>query len=884
MTAGLPLVLALADPAATVAAAGGKGASLARLARAGLPVPPGFHVTTRAYLDYVAQDGLREPVAAAVAGVDAPAPATFDAAAERIGGLFAAVPPPAAVTTAIAEALAGLAIPGGGEDGGGPVAVRSSATVEDLAGASSAGQYASYLNVRGTDEVVAAVRRCWASLWTPRAIGYRARRADPAGESVPAAVSMAVVVQRLVPADAAGVLFTADPVTGGRDRVVINANWGLGKSVASGLATPDTVTVDRASGTVTGRKLGGKEVMTVPDGAGTREQPTPAGRRAAAVLTDAQAAGLARTGLAIEDLFGHPVDVEWARAGDALFVVQARPVTGPAPATQVTGVPAGEEWNDSLGGDWLWTASNLVEAIPDVMTPATWSFIELFMTRAISPPHVPGYRGYGRIGGRFYVNLSMTLALAAVSGISARRYLALTEPVFGKLPPGVQVPRARVPRWKVLRMLVSLTIANTRRLRAAAKRMPEFLAGAPDRCDQLRAGIAAAGDPAALLAAWRDRVEPLYMEACEALAATGAGRRALVLVSTPGRLAALAGSDDAAALLSGQQDGGPELASLGPALGLARLARGEIDRAEFAGRYGHRGPHEVEMRVPRPAEDPGWIGRQLALVRGAPQAADELLARQREARAAAWQRLAQRNPKKVARARAMASRWSAVAGAREAARSELVRTMWVLRAWVLRAGELTGRGDDVFFLGWPEILAVLGGDAGPLAAVPARREAYRIYSGLPPFPALIRGRFDPVRWAADPDRRTDYYDERDASQPGGSGPGTAPPGDTVTGFAGAAGVVEGLARVLNSAEEAGQLGRGEILVTTTTNVGWTPAFPRAAAVVTDVGAPLSHAAIVARELGIPAVVGCGDATMRLHTGDRIRVDGGRGTVRLLQRA
>jgi pyruvate,water dikinase len=159
--------------------------------------------------------------------------------------------------------------------------------------------------------------------------------------------------------------------------------------------------------------------------------------------------------------------------------------------------------------------------------------------------------------------------------------------------------------------------------------------------------------------------------------------------------------------------------------------------------------------------------------------------------------------------------------------------------------------------------------------VAARRATYETYRALPPYPALIRGRFDPIRWAADPNRRSDYYDERAQ---------TAKPDDTITGFPGAAGVVEGTARVLRTPEEAARLGDGEILVTTVTNIGWTLVFPRAAAVVTDVGAPLSHAAIVARELGIPAVVGCGNATMRLHSGDRVRVDGSHGTVEVLHQA
>jgi pyruvate,water dikinase len=198
--------------------------------------------------------------------------------------------------------------------------------------------------------------------------------------------------------------------------------------------------------------------------------------------------------------------------------------------------------------------------------------------------------------------------------------------------------------------------------------------------------------------------------------------------------------------------------------------------------------------------------------------------------------------------------------------------VWVARTWVLRAGDLTGHGDDLFFLELPEILGLLRGEAASPAKVPARQAAYDTFRALPSYPALIRGRFDPVRWAADPNRRSDYYDEH--AQLAGTG-------DTITGFPGAAGVVEGVARVLRTPEEAAQLGDGEILVTTVTNIGWTLVFPRAAAVVTDVGAPLSHAAIVARELGIPAVLGCGNATMRLHSGDRVRVDGGRGIVEVL---
>jgi rifampicin phosphotransferase len=585
------------------------------------------------------------------------------------------------------------------------------------------------------------------------------------------------------------------------------------------------------------------------------------------VLSPGQAGELARVGLAVEQLYDEPVDIEWALAAGELSVVQARPIT--TPASRPAAGP-GEQWNDSLAGDYLWSNGNLGEAFPDVMTPATWSFVELLMSRMTFPPSLPGYRGYGRIGGRFYANVSMSISLEALAGISPRRFAALFGPVLGKLPPIEEIPRPRLPRWKATRLMVPAAVTLLRRVRASQKRMPQFLADTPSRCERLRAEIEQATDPTVLASLWPEKVRPLLEQACDML--SGAVVHGTTLVASPGKLAKLVGEADSALLLSGQQAEGGPLTSLGPALGLARLARGEIDRDTFTRQYGHRGSHEVELSIPRPAEDPAWIDDQLAALHDTARDADALLANQEAARTAAWERLARQDPKKAAAARKLVTRWAPVARDREAVRSEVARSAWVARTWVRRAGTLTDHGDDLFFLELPETFDLLRGDQAPLVKVPGRRATYETYRALPAYPALIRGHFDPIRWAADPNRRSDYYDERAQ---------TTKPDDTITGFPGAAGVVEGIARVLRTPEDAAQLRDGEILVTTVTNIGWTPIFPRAAAIVTDVGAPLSHAAIVARELGIPAVVGCGNATMRLHTGDRIRVDGSHGTVEVL---
>ena len=212
------IVLALDDVSATLERVGGKGSSLARLAIAGLPVPPGFHITTAAYRHFVVSYGLQEPILAAVALASPDRPETLEVAAQTIAALFAQHPVPDELAEAIRQAYAEL---GAGDL---PVAVRSSATAEDLPDLSFAGQQDTYLNMRGEAMVLDAVKRCWASLWTARAIGYRAQHSIAQEE-----VSLAVVVQVLVPADAAGILFTANPLTGARDQIMINAAWGLAR-------------------------------------------------------------------------------------------------------------------------------------------------------------------------------------------------------------------------------------------------------------------------------------------------------------------------------------------------------------------------------------------------------------------------------------------------------------------------------------------------------------------------------------------------------------------------------------------------------------------------------------------------------------------------------
>ncbi len=353
------LILGLDNPGATLGRVGGKGASLARLATAGLPVPPGFHIPTRAYRRFVSENHLADTIVSAASRATADDPAALDELSEQIRSRIVQGIIPDDIAASIRGAYGEL-----GTDHP-AVAVRSSATAEDLPGMSFAGQQDTYLNVRGDDHVLDSVKRCWASLWTARALAYRARQGIR-----PEDVSIAVVVQQLVPADAAGILFTANPMTGARDEIMINAAWGLGEAIVGGHVTPDTMVVNKATGSLKSQDMADKDVMTLRLAEGTREEAVPAEKRKQAALQPQQAVELARLGVQIERLYGQPMDIEWALSEEQFFIVQARPITAlPEPRPTL---------------DWTlprpkgrYARSSVIELLPDPLSP-------LFATLAVS--------------------------------------------------------------------------------------------------------------------------------------------------------------------------------------------------------------------------------------------------------------------------------------------------------------------------------------------------------------------------------------------------------------------------------------------------------------------------------------------------------------------
>ena len=357
--------------AADLDTVGGKGLSLARMTAAGFPVPAGFTVTTAAYREFVSDNGLQEAIIDGAKPELVGTAVSFDSASERIQALFAEAELTDELKAQIGSAYTAF---GAGEP---PVAVRSSANAEDLPDLSFAGQQDTYLNIRGRDAVFEAVRDCWASLWTARALSYRHEHAI-----AQEAVAMAVVVQVMVPSEVSGILFTANPATGERSEMIVNASFGLGEAIVGGEITPDTYIIDRETLAVRETIIGSKEHMLVSAaGQGTDTRELSAAEREQSSLAEPVLRELAQLAIAVERHFGQPQDIEWAVVNGTLSLLQSRPITNlpPAPLKEI-------RWEKPDVPDWVskhglaLLRKNLVEHIPGPVSPL---FEDLYLKDAV---------------------------------------------------------------------------------------------------------------------------------------------------------------------------------------------------------------------------------------------------------------------------------------------------------------------------------------------------------------------------------------------------------------------------------------------------------------------------------------------------------------------
>lgn len=873
-------------------AVGAKALGLVRMSQIELRVPAGFCVTAHAYQHHVEASGIARRITSVLDGIALAPLESKKSILSDIREAIAEAPMSEAVRKAIGEYYRQLGAP--------RVAVRSSATAEDLPGQSFAGQYDTILGVSDLDECIAAIKRCWASLWTERAYDYRQKNGFDH-----LAVGMAVIVQSLVAADASGVLFTADPTTGRSDRIMIEACFGLGEALVGGRVTPDRFVVAKRDLRLLSEVISQKQTECAPDGQGAvYRRPIGPERMSCPSIDKHTAVKLARLARKAEAKFGHPQDMEWAAQGRKIFFVQSRPITT---------LPTPKSWEERQ----IWTNANLGEVVPDVMTPMTYSVIltggHAFLASIL---HLLGidFDAISQAGkdpladlvaGRIYFNVNTCMGL--IQGLPAGRRINFSKLFGGEQArlsevgqldiPDEDIPHFEFSMWKIiLRLPWSIHSILAHGRRGGQARLKELAARNNQLHNLILSRMSERELVTEVMAVIEDGMEtfdvlygvvalaplPILYKICERWLGDTDGALANSLLTGVGNMVSTAAGIDLWGLARQAHetaeveqellsaDGWPSVRTRIQAVKGGRQFLESWDR--FMAHHGHHCRGEIELYNQRWSETPDYV---LRLVRGYLGQVDQTdpvrgyddRSRQRKQIEERCRRQV-KNPIKRMIFSSVLTRAQNGSAFRENLKSEGMRWLTALRRVLLELGaRLADKGvlnapDDVFFLTLAELTATGRGETcvNVRQIVADRRAEHERNESITP-PKVVVGRFDPKR----------------------SVPDTIDAGASVLkGLGASAGVVTGKAHVILRADTDEQLLAGEILVAPFTDAGWTPYFVPAAGIVIEQGGLLSHGSIIAREYGIPAVVNVSHATRVLQTGQTLRVDGNRGIVTVLR--
>lgn len=885
--------------------AGGKGANLGELLHAGLPVPPGFCILTPAYRQFVENSQLNDLIQVHCAAVDLSQPDTLETASLAIRAGFSAAPIPAELNAEICAAYQSLCADGSPL----PVAVRSSATAEDLPDFSFAGQQDTFLNIMDKPALLKAVVDCWSSLWTGRAIGYRMRNGITHSD-----VTLAVVVQIMVESESSGVLFTANPLTGKRDETVIDATFGLGEALVSGKVEPDQYII--RAGKIQSRHLGAKALsIHGMAGGGTRMVSESMADRPA--LKDEDILRLTHLGAKAAAHFGSPQDVEWALADGKLYLVQSRPITSLFP------LPPSRRGPDDL---LVLFNFGVIQGLLGPITPLgrdIFHYLLVSITRTFgSNSTIESEKVIYETAERLFIDLNGIIR-DPVGHKIIRFALPAVEPASGEaITPYLNDPRLAVQQepFRIGSLLRLFRVLGPRVLDVILN----FLS--PDsrrkwiftRVDQILASFKADRDK---MAATPEGV-PFFLEhvvttmpkrmflwlvfvvVSGQVAFQGLRRRVADLPD--GELLALQVTRGLAHNVTTEMDlalwetarairRDPEMAAWFQSHTAEELADAWLKRNwpphspesgalgavdVFMTSYGMRGIGEIDLGTRRWREEPAAVMRSLLsyLQIDQPDAAPDVVF----ARGAREAGLAITRLEELARStrggffksrqiRFLASRTRALTGLRELPKFTIIRIFGELRDALLFAGKRWTKAgwikepEDVFFLRINELKILARGEQPAESTwekiILQRRAAREHEANRRQVPRIIFG-----------DGTTIYE---------GIGGTHAANAKILPGSPVSPGQVEGVVHVVLNPFGT-QLAPGEILVCPGTDPAWTPLFLAAGGLVMETGGLMTHGAVVAREYGIPAVVGVGGATERLRSGMRIRVDGTTGMVTILE--
>jgi phosphoenolpyruvate synthase/pyruvate phosphate dikinase len=868
---------------------GGKGANLGELRRVGMPVPDGFCLTTRAFRRFVEACPDLDKLYAQLEQLDVHDRMAVGRVGADLRSHLLDVPMPADVRAELLDAW---------HQSGDchRYAVRSSATAEDLAEASFAGQYDSYLNVSGEGQLLDSVRRCWLSLFTDRAIGYRGRLGFDHRR-----VELAVVVQRMVVPRVAGVMFTADPVSGHRRTIVVNAAYGLGEAVVSGLVNPDLYRIEKnGSGHKVHKSISDKRLAVTPlPSGGVGQQDVPETEREAQALPDEGIEELADLGRRIQDHFGAPQDIEWAWADGRVQVLQSRPITSLYPTPEA---PADRRLH-------VYFSFGHQQMMTDAMKPLGLSVLRTFFpfgkrlaSGESTQMALAGNRLFFDYTEPLHSPLARRMLARAAGSMDKRVGNALSE--IASLPGFREHHRFNLARELAINAFVGRTLArilvdvcwtnmNAKQAKTQAF-MERTLAHSRAAVEQAHGAARIAAIQQDLMRAPSQMYYRMTLPQASAMVARNLLERlcqrwlgeigdvAPLDKSLPGNVTtemALAIGDladlarDKPALL-GLLQSPPEPFSLHTLDSVPGGAAFRDALGAFLDRYGIRGPGEVDLTRVRWADQPTQLfAGILANTRtgGAGEHRQRFLAAERETEKATGRILGRIRTTRLGRPKAavmsrLITVYRTLMGLREHQKFLSVSLFDIYRRAIrAEADSLTDAGvlastADADYLTLHELRQILDGQppADLAEVIRARMVEHEAYQALTP-PRLSTSDGEVLTGAR--------------AEPGKEG--------VLIGCPVSAGVADGRARVVLRSQDA-ELHDGDILVARFTDPAWTPLFSAVRGIVLEIGGVMTHGAVIARELGIPAVVGINDATRLIPDGQHIRVDGSQGVVELIR--
>lgn len=902
------------DKSTKIAVVGGKGASLGKLVKAGFSVPSGFVVTTSGYMEFLHSNDLQKEIGKILVGLDYNNLDELEKKTKKIRDEITASSFPDNLALEIAQRYKEL----GHDDAF--VAVRSSATAEDLAGASFAGQYDTYLDVRGEQALLDAVKRCWASMWTTRVTAYRYNKGFDHDT-----IGIAVVVQKMVEPDVAGVMFVGNPMNARADEIVINASWGLGENVVSGSVTPDEYIIDKHSFKIKRSRLGGKKHRVVRDrktGNGTVREPVPKNLQEQYTLTNEQVSTLAKMGNQVTEYYeGLPQDIEWAFVNDSFFLLQSRPVTG----VEFT-------WEENLDlwpslpeeEDAIWTRAAADEWWTGAITPLFWSVRGRWLRDGAAGSYKPFKMGdlaemrwlkYSR--GTVYYNTRMDILMAEYSLPPSLR-----EPILRRLHPSQMEEAMNRPfdLWRTVKIYTDVEM-----LRPKAGVMG--FANRRDALRDMRKGGKQYDQRRAQVKAQFSNLEEMYKKEDKEIV-----QRMINLMKGYGRYAGGGGwawsflyGPVIQALLEGLFrywytgdnpnafteviSGLPERTNqfnddydfweLAVTIRNSNKLRKLINEFEgaaffeelknhdegraFLSQYDnfmemnfYRGHADRDIYYKRRIEDPMLDYKALYLLvsaeeLGDPEEREEKLRHRREAATAEVIENLSKQPLgdvKVQIFKFLTNYIILMLESRDEGRSAGdAMTFWkkkVLAELGRRtiSRELLEREDDYYFLSIDELGDLLEGKE-PQALARAKVTARRKY-----FDRFITHEEDPPLFL----KGNTPMDEDDMEDSDADG--------VLKGIGTSRGIATGRARIIPTLKDIGRLEKDDILICHGTDPGWTSAFSIVSGVIAQTGGMLAHFSCLSREYGLPAV-SLPNAMKLIKDGSIITMNGNSGEIRLV---